>query len=265
MDFDLLVGGSGNLQLCVKHDSMPWSTRDGGAELETNHALISWITCTFKNANRILYCDDVDRSASSCPGSLSPPSSLMPTKLDAPIKFATTLSSDNCLGNAGRRELPFRMGPTADLVRRHLATQHAQSHHRCPGYRREEIFLGTNEQSSAVISYSTPSPHEIPLPDDGYLQCSRGKPDNGLRLTMKCTPCDLWHHRHCPCVTYLCPMSNCEQVYPTVKLLRGQSSRLKALPDMPLRYPFQTGKKGAVWVNVPEFTAARFSGRFDLT
>jgi hypothetical protein len=149
------------------------------------------------------------------------------------------------IGSAGRRELVWksadkgsnlrevsqqvdnflfclRTAQARRLVRRYLSSGMSTSHHRCPGYSREEIIWGSQAQDTVIISHSTPSPQEICtvcgqiVEDEGWFECSCGMQgqlsdqneivlhsrDDGQQPTKYCHPCNVWHHVHC---TVTCP------------------------------------------------------------
>lgn len=75
-----------------------------------------------------------------------------------------------------------RAASAEDYVRRYAAGEKTQIHHRCPGYLREEIYLGLREESSFILFYSTPSPQEMCtvcgkiVEEGGWFRCTCGKP-----------------------------------------------------------------------------------------
>ncbi|KAJ7581299.1 hypothetical protein C8J56DRAFT_959672 [Mycena floridula] len=74
--------------------------------------------------------------------------------------------------------------------------------HRCPGYRRDEVTLGTSVLRTAIIQHMTPSPREIcpvckQLVEDGMFYCSCGQGDDGMSPTIQCLRCRVWSHRTC--------------------------------------------------------------------
>ncbi|KAJ7269593.1 hypothetical protein C8J57DRAFT_316517 [Mycena rebaudengoi] len=92
------------------------------------------------------------------------------------------------------------------MIRHYVSSTRSKSHHRFPGYSREEIILGSQAHSTVIVSHSTPSPREVCtvcghiVEDGGWFRCGCGKPDNGLEPTTNCTGCNSWHHVHCSCV-----------------------------------------------------------------
>ncbi|KAJ7581276.1 hypothetical protein C8J56DRAFT_261388 [Mycena floridula] len=61
--------------------------------------------------------------------------------------------------------------------------------HRCPGYRRDEVTLGTSVSRTAVIQHLTPSLREVcpvckQLVEDGIFNCSCGQGDDGISSTI---------------------------------------------------------------------------------
>ncbi|KAF8802228.1 hypothetical protein BYT27DRAFT_7112916, partial [Phlegmacium glaucopus] len=75
--------------------------------------------------------------------------------------------------------------------------------HRCPGYNRTEITLTPSITRSAIVSHSTPLPHEIcpvcnrVVKDVGFFNCICGGEDDESVPTIQCLKCCEWHHRHC--------------------------------------------------------------------
>ncbi|KAJ7138262.1 hypothetical protein C8R44DRAFT_342170 [Mycena epipterygia] len=125
----------------------------------------------------------------------------------------------------------LKTAASAEAIRRFPAREQAQTHHRCPGYCREEVFLGTKARSSTILSYSAPSPHEActvcgeTVIDRDWFRCPCGRED-GSEATTNCKICKFRHHVGCPCghaghrVSYLCPVSHCGQVFQRIKSLR---------------------------------------------
>ncbi|KAJ7581297.1 hypothetical protein C8J56DRAFT_1102229 [Mycena floridula] len=74
--------------------------------------------------------------------------------------------------------------------------------HRCPGYRRDEVTLGTSVSRTAIIQHLTPSLREIcpvckQLVEDGMFKCSCGQEDDGSSPTIQCSRCLVWSHHKC--------------------------------------------------------------------
>ncbi|KAJ7465952.1 hypothetical protein FB451DRAFT_1561254, partial [Mycena latifolia] len=257
MDFDIFVPGSGHVQICMKADAIhPSSSDDRTTNMEPDHTLNLFDDLCrriFNNANRLIYCDEVKRSPVSHPDLpfLPPP---LPSWL---ATTTTTYPADPRLGSAGRRELVWKTSDRSSNlneiarqvedflfrvrapslgghVQRYPAREQKWVHHRCPAYRREEIFLGTTAQSSVILLHSTPSSQEMctvcgeTVENGGRFRCSCGRQDDGWKTTTKCTTCRSWHHAQCACrlstacgrVSYLCPISHCGKALSSAKLLR---------------------------------------------
>ncbi|KAJ7919652.1 hypothetical protein B0H13DRAFT_238203 [Mycena leptocephala] len=254
-DFDLLVGSSGHLQICmISGSTRPWSEEEMRTEVRLNHVLElfdSLCKRAFREANCVLYADEVDRSTDFYSGSSSIPDLSLSTSTPASQPLPNTR-----LNRAERRELVWTTSNKAsnlDVItqqienflvrfrtstgnyvrdRRYSAEEHGQIHHRCPGYIREEIYLGPGEESTFILSHSTPSPQEMCtvcgkiVEESGWFRCTCGKPDDGLKTTLKCPNCRFWHHIGCLCATplqrvsYVCPIFNCGQVLSTNRQLR---------------------------------------------
>ncbi|KAF8814347.1 hypothetical protein BYT27DRAFT_7130055 [Phlegmacium glaucopus] len=79
----------------------------------------------------------------------------------------------------------------------------ARTPHRCPGYNRIEITLTANITHSAIVSHSSPTPHEIcpvckeVVKDAEILNCLCGSNDDESKPTVQCSTCFEWHHRLC--------------------------------------------------------------------
>ncbi|KAJ7581283.1 hypothetical protein C8J56DRAFT_1168807 [Mycena floridula] len=74
--------------------------------------------------------------------------------------------------------------------------------HRCAGYRRDEVTLGSLVSRTAIIQHLTPLPREIcpvcqELVEDGTFKCSCGQNDDGMSPTVQCSRCSVWSHRAC--------------------------------------------------------------------
>ncbi|KAF8816903.1 hypothetical protein BYT27DRAFT_7153946 [Phlegmacium glaucopus] len=75
--------------------------------------------------------------------------------------------------------------------------------HRCPGYNRIEITLTANIMRSAIVSHSSPTPHEIcpvckeVVKDAEIFNCLCGSNDDESQPTVQCSTCFEWHHRLC--------------------------------------------------------------------
>ncbi|KAJ7279670.1 hypothetical protein C8J57DRAFT_1570689 [Mycena rebaudengoi] len=197
----------------------------------------------FKDANRILYCnfphfllqnqhahllaaDEVDRTE-FVPFSLDLPSASNLNLSEGP-QFPSVESTS--MGSAERRELVWKSSDkTLSLeqvsqqledflfclrtarakrnIERYLLHGTSTSHHRCPGYSREEIILGSQAQSTIIILHSTPSPQEIctvcgqVVEAGGWFDCSCGieVSDDGQEPTKHCPVCNVWRHIHCFC------------------------------------------------------------------
>ncbi|KAJ7277846.1 hypothetical protein C8J57DRAFT_1465713 [Mycena rebaudengoi] len=199
----------------------------------------------FQDANRILYRkfffwplieditylaiagDEVDRKADIASDSLTGPQSTV--SLDSSSGPQPPTDDSSSVASAGRRELIWKSsddGATLKEVseqveeflfclrtprarrqiRRYVSSGGSKSHHRCPGYSREEIILGSQAHSTVIVSHSSPSPQEVCtvcgdiVDDGGWFSCGCGEPDDGLEPTTNCTRCNVWHHVHCLCV-----------------------------------------------------------------
>ncbi|KAF8970564.1 CHAT domain-containing protein [Flammula alnicola] len=92
-----------------------------------------------------------------------------------------------------------------DLNRRH-GRHMLRTSHRCPGYKRVEITLTTDISRIAIVSHSSPIPHEIcPVCREvvkyaEIFSCICGREDHESVPTVKCSRCSVWHHR--PCVNF---------------------------------------------------------------
>ncbi|KAJ7573541.1 hypothetical protein C8J56DRAFT_1173573 [Mycena floridula] len=74
--------------------------------------------------------------------------------------------------------------------------------HRCPGYRRQEVTIGTLVTRSALILHFTPSMQErcticYQLVQEGTFSCSCEQADDGVSPTIQCCKCLVWSHREC--------------------------------------------------------------------
>ncbi|THU79117.1 hypothetical protein K435DRAFT_875881, partial [Dendrothele bispora CBS 962.96] len=75
-------------------------------------------------------------------------------------------------------------------------------HHRCSGYRKEEIVLTPHIPESAIISYTAPFLHEIcsicgECVQEDLFSCICGLGDDGLSPIKKCSRCSTWSHQAC--------------------------------------------------------------------
>ncbi|KAJ7269598.1 hypothetical protein C8J57DRAFT_316598, partial [Mycena rebaudengoi] len=235
-DFDLLIGDDGNLKLCFKRNSLlpsdcDMDAPDSPAQTQQRHAALELLDnlCrrAFKDANRQLYRDEVDRMADVAPDSLIGSHSTV--NLDSSLGQRSPSEASISIGSAGRRELVWkssdksatlaevseqveeflfslRTAHTKRIIRHYVSSGRSKSHHRCPGYSREEIILGSQAHSTVIVSHSTPSPREVCtvcghiVEDGGWFKCSCGKPDDGLEPTTNCTACNSWHHVQCLCI-----------------------------------------------------------------
>ncbi|KAJ7279704.1 hypothetical protein C8J57DRAFT_1304014, partial [Mycena rebaudengoi] len=238
-DFDLLIDANGNLKLCLKAGKVPPPDAEEDVPIDESRDALELLDglcrMAFKDANRILYCDEVDRTVDTSSYPDSHPATGPGTS------FGPQPSADysTSIGTAGRRELVWKSSDKASnlrevsqqvenflfglrtaqsrrIVRRYLSKGMSTSHHRCVGYSREEIILSLQAQST-VISHSTPSPQEICtvcgqiVEDGGSFECSCRNPDDGQKPTKHCRACNLWHHVHCTCP---CPSASDQEKYP---------------------------------------------------
>ncbi|KAF8798370.1 hypothetical protein BYT27DRAFT_7203460 [Phlegmacium glaucopus] len=88
-------------------------------------------------------------------------------------------------------------------LRRRRGRYAARTVHRCPGYHRTEITLTPSIMRSAIVSHSTPLPHEIcsvcnrVVKDVEIFNCVCGGEDDESVPTIQCSKCCEWHHQHC--------------------------------------------------------------------
>ncbi|KAJ7465975.1 hypothetical protein FB451DRAFT_1369770 [Mycena latifolia] len=212
MDFDILVGGSGHVQMCMKADAMhPSSSDDKPTNMEPDHTLTLFDDLC-RRISIVLPGDEVERSAASHPDLPSLPPSL-PNWL---ATATTTYPPDHRLGSAGRRELVWktsdrssnlnkiaqqveaflfrvRTASAGGHVQRYPAREQKWVHHRCPGYRREEILLGTQAQCSVILFHSTPSSQEMctvcgeTVENVGWFRCSCRRQGYGIMFNAHAT------------------------------------------------------------------------------
>ncbi|KAJ7269589.1 hypothetical protein C8J57DRAFT_316465, partial [Mycena rebaudengoi] len=235
-DFDLLIGNDGNLKLCFKRNPLSPSDCDMDsptslAQTQQRHAALELFDnlcrMAFKDANRQLYRDEVDRTTDTAPDFLT--GSYSTINLDSFLGQQSPTEASISVGSAGRRELIWkssdkgvtlaevseqaqeflfylRTAHTGRIIRHYVSSTKSKSYHRCPGYSREEIILGSQAHSTVIVSHSTPSPREVCtvcghiVEDGGWFRCGCGKPDDGLEPTTNCIGCNSWHHVHCSCV-----------------------------------------------------------------
>ncbi|KAJ7581274.1 hypothetical protein C8J56DRAFT_1102168 [Mycena floridula] len=123
-----------------------------------------------------------------------------------------------------RRINPNNIAPSNNFQRwRHKGPSNSKTvAHRCPGYRRDEVTLGTSVSRTAVIQHMTPALREIcpvckQLVEDGMFNCSCGQgmnpstsvctsgfivvvglvEDDGSSPTIQCSRCLVWSHHRC--------------------------------------------------------------------
>ncbi|KAJ7114671.1 hypothetical protein C8R43DRAFT_1039169 [Mycena crocata] len=271
MDFDLLVGGDGDIRICMNTSPSPQRENLRMSKLHLNSSLDLFDDLcrrTFVNANRLLYCDNVDRCAIVYPDTPPPRhqiASNFGNKDESNLQLATSTfpPPDAAISGTGRRELVWKTSEkNADLsaisqqvgnflfrlrssgsggLRCFPAHDQGQTRHRCPGYSREEIILGAQPQNSGILLYTTPRPREMctvcgnTVEFGGWFGCKCGK-DEGAEPSFKCAACCLWHHVGCPCkarrraLWYRCPRSKCVQVFTSSSRLREHCSRTHSLP-----------------------------------
>ncbi|THU97485.1 hypothetical protein K435DRAFT_62545 [Dendrothele bispora CBS 962.96] len=75
-------------------------------------------------------------------------------------------------------------------------------HHRCSGYRKEEIVLTPRVQESVIVSYTAPFLNEIcsicgECVQEELFFCVCGLADDGLSPIKRCSICYTWGHQAC--------------------------------------------------------------------
>ncbi|KAJ7270224.1 hypothetical protein C8J57DRAFT_1468395 [Mycena rebaudengoi] len=234
-DFDLLIGDDRNVKLSFTPKSLP--PTDGDIDASTSqaqhlqrHAGLELFDnlCRMDISYLPIAGDKVDRKGDIAPDALT--SSQSTVNLDSSSSPQLPIDNSTSMGSAGRRELVWKSSDkratlkevsqqvedflfflqTARAIRisqRYASSRGSKSHHRCPGYSREEIILGSQAHSTIIVSHSTPSPQEFctvcgnVVEDGGWFSCGCGKPDDGIEPTTDCTGCDAWHHVHCLCIS----------------------------------------------------------------
>ncbi|KAJ7581277.1 hypothetical protein C8J56DRAFT_261490 [Mycena floridula] len=218
LTFDLLVDENDNICITVGVGEED-ETGDQGY-LEVFHNLCSK---SFLEANNECHSDksQTPTTNKSASGSSSQRDLKFSPAEDEPIA-ETDLQSD-CLPTPARREYAFVPDRSHQSLRE-ISTSYARfmrsitkkiqhfrrkSHgnstivaHRCPGYRRDEVTLGTSVLRTAIIQHLTPSPREIcpvckQLVEDGTFNCFCGQGDDGRSSTIQCSWCRVWSHRTC--------------------------------------------------------------------